>query len=274
MLLLCAKPAPAAAFVLMRIDGKVVLITGASEGIGSACAAEFAAAGAKLALNARGEEKLRAAAPEGALLVPGDVTVEADRRRIIEQTMAHYGAIDILLNNAGVGYYQPSWEMPMEDVRRLMDLNFFAPLALTQLAVPHMRERHSGMIVNVGSIAGKIPLPWMSIYSVSKSALGALTDCQRMELKRDGIHTMIVCPGYVQTNFQKNAWHGQTPDKVRDAKRFAITADVCARAIRHGVEREARTIVTPRAGWLFILAMRLFPSLVEAQMASMNGTAR
>jgi len=257
----------------MLIDGKVVLITGASEGVGAACAAEFAASGAKLALNARNREKLAAAAPKDALLVPGDVTVDADRRDMIERTVAHYGVIDVLINNAGAGFYQPSWEMPLEDVRQLMDLNFFAPLALTQLAVPHMRERRSGMIVNVGSIAGKVPLPWMSIYSVSKYALGALTDCQRMELKREGIHTMIVCPGYVQTNFQKNARYGETPGRVREAKRWAITAETCARAIRHGVEREARCIVTPRAGWLFILAMRLFPSFVESRMAAMNGTA-
>src|SRR5262249_47826131 len=152
-------------------------------------------------------------------------------------------------------------------------LNFFAPLALTQLVVPHMRERRTGMIVNVGSIAGKVPLPWMTLYSVSKYALGALTEGQRMELRRDGIHTMIVCPGYVQTNFQKNAFYGQPPKKVRKGIPFPLTAEECARAIRFGVEREARTVVTPRAGWLFVLAMRLFPSLVEAQMASVNGTA-
>jgi len=113
----------------------------------------------------------------------------------------------------------------------------------------------------------------MTLYSVSKSALGSLTECQRMELKRDGIHTLLVCPGYVQTNFQKNVRHGQTPDRVRKAKRFAITAETCAQAIRRGVERDARTIVTPRAGWLFVYAMRLFPSLCESKMAEMNGTA-
>jgi short-subunit dehydrogenase len=163
--------------------------------------------------------------------------------------------------------------MPVDDARRLMELNFFAPMAMTQLVVPQMRANHSGMIVNVGSIAGKVPLPWMTLYSVSKYALGALTDCQRMELKRDGIHTLIVCPGYVQTGFQANAFYGKPPDKIVRGKRFAITAEECARAIRHGVERDARTIVTPRAGWLFVIAMRLFPSLVETQMASMNGTA-
>ena len=107
----------------MHISGKVVLITGGSEGIGAATAAEFAASGARLALTARSEEKLRAAAPTGALVVPGDLTNAADRARIVDTTLSHYGTIDILINNAGAGYYQPSWEMPLDEVRALMDLN-------------------------------------------------------------------------------------------------------------------------------------------------------
>lgn len=257
----------------MRIDGKVVLITGASEGIGAACAAEFAASGAKLALNARNLEKLQASAPKDALMVPGDLTNDADRRSVVERTLAHYGEIDILINNAGVGYYQASWEMPMDEVRYLMEVNFFAPLAMTQLVVPAMRTRRSGMIVNVGSIGGKVPLPWMPVYTMSKYAVGAMTDCQRVELKGSGIRTMVVCPGYVQTNFQKNVRYGQTPPRIQKARRFAISAETCALAIRRGVEREARTVVTPRSGWLFVIAMRLFPSLVESKMAEMNGTA-
>lgn len=257
----------------MRIDGKVVLITGASEGIGAACAAEFAASGAKLSLTARNAEKLRAVAPAGAFTVTGDLTNEAGRREIVGRTLDRYGAIDILINNAGAGTYEPSWEMPLEDARYLMELNFFAPLALTQLVVPGMRLRKDGMIVNVGSIGGKVTLPWMTVYSATKYALGSLTEGQRMELRRDGIRTMIVCPGYVRTRFQQNVLRGATPDKVRDARRYAITAEVCARSIRHGVEREARTVVAPRAAWLLVIAMRLFPSLVESRMAEMNGTA-
>ena len=257
----------------MQIPGKVVLITGASEGIGAACAAEFAAAGAKVALASRSPERLRAAAPQGAFLAPGDLTIPEDRARMVQSTVDHYGAIDILINNAGVGIYQPSWEMPMEEARYLMEVNFFAPLAMTQLVVPHMRPRRSGMIVNVWSIAGKMVLPWMTIYSVSKYALGALTEGQRMELKRAGIHSMIVCPGYVQTNFQKNVRFGKTPPKVQSARRYAITAEECASAIRQGVEREARTVVTPRICWLLVLAMRVLPGLVEGRMTEMNGTA-
>jgi short-subunit dehydrogenase len=257
----------------MRIDGKVVLITGASEGIGAACAREFASSGARLSLTARNEEGLRRAAGPDALVTPGDITNGEARRRVVDRTLERFGAIDILINNAGAGIYQPSWEMPMDEARYLMELNFFAPLAMTQLVVPHMRARRSGMLVNVGSIGGKVVLPWMTLYSVTKSALGALTEGQRIELMRDGVRTMLVCPGYVKTGFQNNVRAGQSPEKVQKARRFAITAEQCAEAIRRGVERDARTVVTPRSGWLFVLAMRLFPSLVEARMASINGTA-
>jgi hypothetical protein len=259
--------------ILMRIDGKVILITGASEGIGAACAREFASSGARLSLTARNEEGLNRAAPADALITAGDITSEETRRRVVDRTLEHFGAIDILINNAGAGLYQPSWEMPMEDARGLMELNFFAPLAMTQLVVPHMRARRSGMIVNVGSIAGKVVLPWMTLYSVSKSALGMLTEGQRMELMRDGVRTLLVCPGYVKTRFQENVRVGKSPQRVQNARRFAISAETCAEAIRRGVERDARTVVTPRSGWLFVLAMRLFPSIAESRMASINGTA-
>jgi short-subunit dehydrogenase len=257
----------------MRIDGKVVLITGASEGIGAACAREFAGSGAKLSLIARKEEGLRQTARPEDLITAGDITTEEARHRVVERTLERFGAIDILINNAGIGTYQPSWEMPLEDARYLMELNFFAPLAMTQLVAPHMRQRRTGMLVNVGSIGGKVVLPWMTLYSVTKSALGALTEGQRIELMRDGVRTMLVCPGYVKTGFQKNVRYGQTPEAVQNARRFAITPEQCAEAIRRGVERDARTVVTPRSGWLFVLAMRLFPSIVEARMAAINGTA-
>jgi short-subunit dehydrogenase len=257
----------------MQIDGKVVLITGASEGIGAACAAEFARSGAKLSLTARSEEGLKRAGGPGALITPGDLTGEDTRRRVVERTLERFGAIDILINNAGVGLFLPSWSAPMEEARGLMELNFFALLGLTQLVVPHMRARRGGMIVNVGSIAGKIALPWNTVYSASKYAVGALTEGLRGELRRDGIRTLLVCPGYVKTGFQQNARAGETPARVVQARRFAITAADCAAAIRRGVERDARTVVTPRAGWILVALARLFPSAVEARTAAMNGTA-
>jgi short-subunit dehydrogenase len=256
----------------MRLEGKVALITGASAGIGAACAAEFARSGAKLSLCARSEEGLRRVAGDRALITAGDLTDEAVRRRVVERTIERYGAIDILINNAGSGLYIPSWEAPEEEVRRLMELNFFALLAMVRLVAPHMRARHSGTIVNVGSIGGKVVLPWLTVYSASKYAVGALTEGLRMELRRDGVRTMLVCPGYVLTEFQRRAV-GEIPPQVTRGRRFAITAERCATDIRRGLERDARTVMSPPVGWLLVAAARLLPRSIEARLARMNGTA-
>ncbi len=261
----------------MQLPNQVVLITGASEGIGAACAAEFARCGAKLVLTARSEAGLRkaseAAGAADTLIVPGDLTDDAHRRRLVERAIERFGAIDILINNAGMGLYEPSWRVPMEEARQLMELNFFVPLALSQLVAPHMRDRRHGLIVNVGSIAGKVTLPWMTLYSLSKYALGSLTEGMRMELRASGVRTMIVCPGYVKTAFQKHVIRGQAPDAVIKGRRFAIEPVACAEAIRRGIERDARTVVTPAMGWALVLGSRLFPRLIEARLARMNGTA-
>jgi short-subunit dehydrogenase len=256
----------------MRIEGKVALITGASEGIGAACAAEFARSGARLSLAARSEEGLRRAAPD-ALIVPGDLTSDETRRRVVERTLERYGAIDILVNNAGAGLYLPSWSAPMEEARRVVELNFFALLGMVQLVTPHMRARGSGTIVNVGSIGGKITLPWLTLYCAAKSAVGTLTEGLRMELHRDGIRAMLVCPGYVETNFQRNASAGRPPEAMARRRRFAIGAAECARDIRRGVERDARTVMSPGIGWMLVALARMAPSLVEARLAAWNGTA-
>jgi short-subunit dehydrogenase len=261
----------------MQIPNRVVLITGASEGIGAACAAEFARSGARLVLTSRSEAGLHksaaAAGAKDALIVPGDITDDGSRRHLVDRAVERFGAIDILINNAGLGLYAPAWSVPMEEARRLMEINFFAPLALTQLVAPQMRERRTGFIVNIGSIAGKVTLPWMTLYSVSKYALGSLTEGLRMELRASGVRTMIVCPGYVKTAFQQHVISGRPPESMVRGRRFAIEPRECAEAIRRGVERDARTVVTPASGWALTLASRLFPGLLEARLAAMNGTA-
>jgi short-subunit dehydrogenase len=256
----------------MRIEGKVALITGASEGIGAACAAEFARAGAQLSITARSEDGLRRAAPD-ALITPGDLTRDDTRQLVVERTLERFGRIDILVNNAGAGLYLPAWSAPVEEARRMFELNFFAPLELIRLVVPHMRQRRSGSIVNVGSVAGKATLPWLTLYSATKSALGSLTEGLRMELRGSGLHAMLVCPGYVVTGFQSHVPAGRAPERVIRARRFAISAEECAAAIRRGVEGDRRTIYAPRSAWLLMAAARLLPGATEARMADLNGTA-
>jgi short-subunit dehydrogenase len=252
----------------MRIDGRVALITGASEGIGAACAAVFRRRGARLSLTARSAGKLRAVGGPDALITPGDLTLSETRETAVQRTLERFGAVDILINNAGMGLYTPAWKVPLEDARRLFELNFFATLAMVQLVTPHMRERRNGVIVNVSSIAGKVTLPWFTLYSASKYALCSLTDGLRMELKKDGIGCITVCPGYVQTAFQAHALGAAPPKRITDSKRFAIKPEQCAEAIARGVERDARTVLTPPSGWLFVVAERLFPSLVDKQLAA------
>jgi short-subunit dehydrogenase len=247
----------------MTIDGKVVLITGASQGIGAACAREFRSRGARLSLTARSEDKLKEVAGQDAVVTAGDITSAAVRSRVVERTIERFGVIDILINNAGAGLYAPAWKAPLDEAHAMFELNFFAPLAMIQLIAPHMRERRSGMIVNIGSIAGKVTLPWFTLYSATKYALGSLTEGLRMELAGDGIRTMVVCPGYVKTDFQSHALVGRPPDSLW---KVAITSEQCARAVASGVERDARTVVTPAIAWAFIAMQRLFPALVEMQL--------
>jgi short-subunit dehydrogenase len=254
----------------MQIRDKVVLITGASEGIGAACARVFEARGARLSLVARNPDKLAGVGGADTLRTAGDVTSDETRESVVARTVAQFGAIDILVNNAGMGLYAPASKAPMDDARRLFELNFFAPLALMQLVVPHMLERKRGTIVNVSSIAGKITLPWFTLYSVSKFALNSLTDGLRAELKPHGIHAMGVCPGYVKTEFQTHALGTRPPTSVAKGRRFAITAERCAEAIARGVERDARTVMVPRIGWLLVGISRLLPAFVESRLSAIN----
>jgi short-subunit dehydrogenase len=132
-----------------------------------------------------------------------------------------------------------------------------------------MKARHSGAIVNVSSIGGKITLPWFTLYSATKFALGSLTTGLRMELQRDGIHCMTVCPGYVKTRFQHNVLQGGVPPALGSMRqRWAITPEQCAEAIVGGLLRDRRTVVTPAGGWLLIALERVAPALVHSRMES------
>jgi short-subunit dehydrogenase len=251
----------------MHPEGKVVLITGASEGIGAACAAAFRERGAIVCLTARSADKLAAVSLGDELTIPADLTVELHRVALVQRVLERHGRIDILVNNAGAGLYAPSHRAAMTDARQMFELNFFAPLHLIQLTTPGMRERSAGAIVNVSSIAGKITLPWFTLYSASKHAVVSLTDGLRTELSRNGIHCMAVCPGYVKTRFQENVLRGRVPPALGGLKkRWAITPEQCANAILRGLERGATTVVTPASGWILIGLERVMPSLVRRSL--------
>lgn len=254
----------------MTIDGTAILITGASAGIGAALAAELHRRGARLALTGRDPGRLRAAAPPGAWTLPGDLADPAFRPRLLEEAERAVGPLGGLVNNAGVGLYAPPSASDPESVRAMFELNYFAPAGLIRLALPGMRARRHGIVVNVSSIAGRITLPWFTHYSATKAALTAFTEGLRAELAGSGVHPMLVSPGYVRTGFQDHVLAGSPPARLKQARRFAVAADTCARAIAAGIEQDREEVVTPWSGRLLLWAARCWPRLVAAQLASMN----
>ncbi len=251
------------------LQGKVVIVTGASEGIGAALVTSLRKRGAKLALVARTEAKLRALATADDLVIPFDLTLDAGRADVVERTAAHFGRVDALINNAGRGSYYSPTESPVADSRNLFELNFFAPMHLAQAATPWLKKTR-GTIVNVSSIAGQISLPWLPIYSASKFALTSLSSTQRMELARHGVNVLTVFPGYVDTGFQAHANGSVPPATVVKGKQFAVTAAECAEAIVRGMEQRRRMVVTPLIGWPLVVLARLFPALTESRLGSVK----
>jgi short-subunit dehydrogenase len=253
------------------LAGKVIIITGASDGIGACLASALGKRGANLCLTARNEARLAAVACSsgatgpGHLIVPGDVTLDSVRTAIVAKTIERWGRIDILINNAGRGSYYAASNTPLDEARAVFDINFFGPLALSQLALPHLRQSR-GTLVNIASIAAEVSLPWLPVYSASKFALAGITAAQRTEFRRDGVHVMGVFPGYVKTDFQAHATGARPPARVVQGKRFAVSAGECTEAIIHGIAHRRRTVVTPRSGWLLVWANRCFPSFVESQL--------
>ncbi len=258
--------------MIKSFAGKTVLITGASSGIGRALAHRLGAEGAQLILTARSKERLDQVAsevsPAEAEVYPADLCDTASIDALCEDVQRRYGRIDILINNAGVGLYAPSYDTSPKSVRRLVDLNFLAPVELTRRFSPTIPR--GGAVVNISSIAGKVPLPWLTLYSASKYALNAFSDGLRMELGKRGIAVLCVCPGYVDTPFRTNVLQGTIPEKVAGQSRFMITADECAQATLEGLRKGKRTVVTPRIGWLLVLLARMLPHFVYDRMARMN----
>jgi NAD(P)-dependent dehydrogenase (short-subunit alcohol dehydrogenase family) len=193
------------------LPGQVVIVTGASSGIGAATARRLARAGAKVVISARRPDRLDALAreldPAGAsvLAVAGNVTSEADREKLVAATLQRFGRIDALVNNAGYGMRGPVEMVPVGLIRKNYETNIFSLIALTQLVLPAMRERGSGCIVNIGSVAGKIARPLSSIYDSTKHALEAITDGLRGELKPFGVRVTLIRPGFILTEFVEAA---------------------------------------------------------------------
>ena len=242
---------------------KVVIITGASSGIGKETALAFARAGARVVIAARHEPPLRQLAATHPNLRPvvADVTSDTDVARLVETTLKEFGRIDILINNAGLGMRATVEKTKPADARYVMEVNFFGALRCIQAVLPVMRQQGVGQIVNISSVLGVIATPRNSIYSASKFALRALSDSLRAEVHNAGINVITILPGYTDTPFFDNLvrydgsarmspFKGQTPAHV---------AQVILRACRHRRREVALSFLGILGGW----AKRLVPGFVD-----------
>jgi NAD(P)-dependent dehydrogenase (short-subunit alcohol dehydrogenase family) len=192
---------------MRALSDQVVIVTGASSGIGEAAARRLARGGARLVINARRAEPLVALAreldPTGVRIraVAGDITDPAVRQRLVDEAVANFGRIDALVNNAGYGTRGPIELVPVDLIRRNFETNLFSLIALTQLVLPHLRKNGAGRIVNIGSVAGRIARPLSSVYDSTKHAIEAVTDGLRGELAPFGIQVVLIRPGFILSGF-------------------------------------------------------------------------
>jgi short-subunit dehydrogenase len=258
----------------MELSGKVAVITGGSMGIGEAIAKLFVEQGASVVLLSRDSSRAedarnRIGFPERTAAFSCDVRHSEEIDRVIALTLHHFKHIDIWINNAGHGLLDSVSQMDMAACHDLFETNFFGAVSATQKVIPIMRQQGGGAIINISSVAGHVPLPFHAAYSASKFALNAIGKGARVELKRDSISVMTVCPGYVQTAFSQNAVRGNELKKVRPSSVRGITVERVARATLQGYVKGKREVIVPWTMHIPVKLYQLFPGLVEWAMARM-----
>lgn len=255
----------------MELAGKVVVVTGASMGIGEAIAKIFAEHGANLVLLSRDAGRIEAARgrigyTERTVAFSCDVSHREEIDRVLSLTLHHFDRIDVWVNNAGHGLRGSVAEMDMAACRGMFETNFFGAVSAMQAVIPVMKQQRSGAIINISSVAGHIPLPFSAAYSATKFALNAIGNATRVELAGSGIHVMTVCPGYVRTDFSANAVRGREVKDIGPGSRRGITAQRVARAVLNGYAKRKKEVVVPWSMHPAIKLYQLFPGVVERAM--------
>jgi short-subunit dehydrogenase len=258
----------------MALTGKVVVVTGASMGIGEAIAKIFADHGAGIVLLSRDAGRVEAARArishsDRTLALACDVRNLQEIERAIALTMHHFQRIDVWVNNAGHGLLDSVAEVDIAAFRQMFDTNLFGAVAAMQAVIPIMRQQGGGSIINISSVAGHIPLPFHAGYSATKFALNAIGKAASLELKKANIHVLTVCPGYVRTDFGKNAGRGREIKRVRPESVRGITAEHVARATMQGYLKGKREVIVPWSMHLPVKIYQIFPGVVEWAMSRM-----
>ncbi|XP_032087273.1 dehydrogenase/reductase SDR family member 7B isoform X1 [Thamnophis elegans] len=264
----------------------IVVITGATSGLGKECAKAFHAAGSQLVLCGRSRERLQDVLQElsaAAAALKNDhkhhivVFDLSDIKTVVnaaKEILSCVDHVDILINNAGISYRGTIAETVIEVDRKVMETNYFGPVALTKALLPAMMKRRKGHIVTISSVQGKISIPFRSAYAASKHATQAFFDCLRAEVARFNIEVTVVCPGYIQTNLSLNAvtsdgsQYGVMDKTISEGKAAADVARVVLNAVG---EKRKEVLVTGVLPALALYLRPLCPSLFFILMARRAG---
>jgi NAD(P)-dependent dehydrogenase (short-subunit alcohol dehydrogenase family) len=270
---------------MMNQQGKVILITGASSGIGRACALHLASLGHRV----YGTSRRPQTEDTGCMMLQMDVTDDASVEMGIQILLEREGRIDVVVNNAGVGYGGSMEDTSIEEAKDTFETNFFGVLRVCRAALPAMRAQGSGTIINVSSIGGQMGLPYQGLYSASKYAVEGVTESLRMEVKRFGIHVVLLAPGDIRTQFTDNrrSTHAaetnpvyreqylRTLKKIESDERGGASPEVVARAVARIIASSSprlRYIVGPFYEKLAVLVRRIVPSALFERILMINNS--
>lgn len=252
------------------LHNKTVVITGASSGIGEACAKLFSHLGAKVVLAARNEENLNRVALEcenETLVVKTDVSIERDCENLVNTATAHFGSIDVMMCNAGISMRSVFSECNVEVIKKVMDTNFWGTVYCTKYALPHL-QKNRGSLVGISSIAGFMGLPARTGYSASKYAINGFLESLRIENIKHNLHVLSVCPGFTASNIRKSALNGQglpQGESPRDESKMMSSKQVALEILK-ALEYRKRTVLLTGKGISAVWMHKFLPSFLDKML--------
>ena len=255
---------------MKNIQNKVIIITGASSGIGKACAEIFGLAGAKVVISARGEDKLMQAKSElGAkgidiLAKVSDVSVENDCKALIDFAIQAFGKVDILINNAGISMRAAFKDLDLKVLKQLIDINYWGMVYCTKFALPSIIE-NKGTVIGISSIAGYKGLPGRTGYASSKFAMNGFLESLRMEMFSQGVNVLTVAPGFTASNIRNTALNadGKAQSESPLEEQKLMTAEEVAQHILKATLKRKKQIILTGQGKLTVWLNKFFPSFMD-----------
>ncbi len=252
------------------MKNKVVLITGATSGIGKALAFEFGRHGCKVAISGRREIELNEVKNElkkqgvGCFAIVGDVSIEADAKRMVDESVQYFGSLDVLINNAGISMRALFQDIELSVFKKVMDINFYGTVFCTKHALPHILKS-KGSIVGISSINGRRATPARSAYSASKYAMEGFLEAIRMEVMKKGVHVLSVCPGFTASNIRNTALtaDGSVQGESPREEQKMMSAEETAQHIYKAVISRKRDLILTFQGKLAVWLSKWMPGTMD-----------